>query len=157
MVVRLASPQEAEKLWIIRNKAIRHGCKDSYGEETLQAWTQDKMPEGFRNTIAENPFFVIDDPAGEYPVATGFLDLKNQSVEAIFTLPEFTGQGMARAILDAIKNEARLRGLKKLVLSSTPNAFEFYKKNGFILLKESIHHSPMANADLRCMEMSCDL
>lgn len=157
MVVRCALPHEAEKLWEIRNSAIRHGCKTSYDEKTIMAWTQDEMPESFRKTISDNPFFVIDGAKDGKPVATGFLDLENQSVEAIFTLPEFTGQGMAKAILEAIKAEAKRRGMKTLVLSSTPNAFEFYKKNGFTLIKESFHYSRRANLELRCMDMSCDL
>ncbi|MGV8926109.1 MAG: GNAT family N-acetyltransferase [Ewingella sp.] len=157
MVVRFALTHEAEKLWEIRNRAIRHGCKTSYDEKTIMVWTQNEMPESFRKTISDNPFFVIDSPAGDNPVATGFLDLESQSVEAIFTLPEFMGQGMAKIILEAIKTEAKRRRIKTLVLSSTPNAFEFYKKNGFTLIKENFHYSRMANVELRCMDMSCDL
>lgn len=155
MSVRLASPDEAERLWVIRNQAIRHGCKNSYDEKTLIAWTPDVMPEGHRRAIANNPFFVIDDPQSGSPVATGFLDLTQGSVEAIFTLPEFTGKGLATLILQAIKSEAKRRNFTLLTLSATPNACDFYKKHGFTLIKESLHYSKMAGASLRCMEMSC--
>ncbi|GAB2944063.1 hypothetical protein GCM10011328_20770 [Hafnia psychrotolerans] len=67
MVVRCALPHEAEKLWEIRNSAIRHGYKTSYDEKTIMAWTQDEMPESFRKTISDNPFFVIDDAKGGKP------------------------------------------------------------------------------------------
>ncbi len=157
MNVRLASPDEAERLWVIRNQAIRHGCKNSYDAKTLIAWTPDLMPEGFRRTIADNPFFVIDDPHSGSPVATGFLDLMQGSVEAIFTLPEFTGKGLATLILQAIKSEAKRRNLTSLTLSATPNAYDFYKKHGFTLIKEGLHYSKMAGASLRCMEMHCQL
>ena len=87
MEVRLASPDEADQLWLVRNKAIRHGCRNVYDEKTLIAWTPDQMPAGYPKAVAHNPFFVIDDPISQLAVATGFLDLSSGSVEAIFTLP----------------------------------------------------------------------
>ncbi|CNF72947.1 GNAT family N-acetyltransferase [Yersinia frederiksenii] len=157
MEVRLASPDEAEQLWWVRNQAIRHGCKDAYDGKTLAAWTPNLMPEGYRRAVANNPFFVVDDPNSQFPVATGFLDLSSGSAEAIFTLPEFEGRGMATLILDAIKHEARVRGFTTLVLASTPNAAAFYKKNGFTLISESHYPSQLAQTNLRCMDMTCHL
>ncbi|HKS34645.1 MAG TPA: GNAT family N-acetyltransferase [Enterobacteriaceae bacterium] len=153
MQVRLARPDEAEKLWDIRNQAIRHGCRDSYGEEAIRNWTPDTMPEGYRRAIAANPFFVIDGPSGQ-PVATGFLDLTEGSVEAIFTLPECHGQGLAGRIMQAIKQEARERGYAQLTLASTPNAVGFYQRQGFSVTKEGLYPSALAQTSLRCVEMS---
>jgi GNAT superfamily N-acetyltransferase len=157
MPVRLASPDEAEILWEIRNQAIRHGCKNTYGADIVMAWTPDQMPPGYRKAITENPFFVAEAHGLGTPAATGYLDLKNGSLEAIFTLPEFEGKGLATQILNTLKAEAKSRGFKEIILSSTPNAFEFYKRNGFSLVKEGLYRSEMANADLRCMDMRCAL
>lgn len=101
-------------------------------------------------------FFVADSPEG-FPAATGFLDVENASVEAIFTRPGFEGKGLATKILNAIKAEAKSLGFSELTLSSTPNAFEFYKRNGFCLVKESVYRSELANASLLCMDMRCEL
>lgn len=60
-----------------------------------------------------------------------------------------TGKGYPRRILDAIKAEAKQRGLVVLILSP-PGAFTFYQKNGFSLVRESLHRSGMAKADMRC-------
>lgn len=156
MKVRRASPDEAQALWRIRNQAIRHGCKSSYDEKIIAAWTPERMPAGYSKAVAENPFFVVDCPSGK-PASTGFLDLSSGSVEAIFTLPSFAGQGMAGIIMEAIKKEARERGFTKLTLSSTPNAATFYEKHGFILVRESLYPSTLAKASLRCMDMYCSL
>lgn len=153
MSVRLASPDEAEQLWNIRNQAIRFGCKESYEASVINAWTPDKMPDSYRKVIAENPFFVVDGPEGE-PVATGFLAISSGSVEAIFTLPDFTGKGMASLIIDAIKDEARKRGFTRITLASTPNATTFYQKQGFVLIRESLYPSALARTDLRCIDMT---
>ncbi len=45
------------------------------------------------------------------PVATGYLNLEANSVDAIFTLPQYTGCGAA-GLLDAIKAEAKSEILK---------------------------------------------
>jgi len=124
MPVRLACPDDAEILWEIRNQAIRHGCKNTYGIDIVMAWTPDQMPPGYRKAIAENPFYVAEAHGLGTPAATGYLES---------------------------------RGFKEIILSSTPNAFEFYKRNGFSLVKEGLYRSEMANADLHCMEMRCAL
>ncbi|WP_370443439.1 GNAT family N-acetyltransferase [Klebsiella michiganensis] len=156
MKIRLAVPVEAEECWNIRNQAIRYGCKNSYDDAIIAAWTPEKMPENYRNVIVANPFFVVHAPDGRL-VATGFLDLSSGSVEAVFTLPQYTGKGLGSQIVEAIKSEARERGFEQLTLSSTSNAQPFYEKHGFKLLRESMYPSALAQAELRCMEMSIKL
>ncbi|HBH66161.1 GNAT family N-acetyltransferase [Erwinia persicina] len=156
MKIRLAVPVEAEECWNIRNQAIRYGCKNSYDDAVIAAWTPEKMPESYRNVIVANPFFVVDVTDGSLG-ATGFLDLSSGSVEAVFTLPQYTGKGVGSQIIEAIKSEARERGFEQLTLSSTPNAQPFYEKHGFKFLRESMYSSALAQAELRCMEMSIKL
>ena len=80
MTLRKAKPQEAEILWNIRNQAIRHGCKISYDADVIARWTPDLMPERFRQTIVEYPFYVVEDEKGDI-AATGYLDLDTHSLE----------------------------------------------------------------------------
>ncbi|QIM42978.1 GNAT family N-acetyltransferase [Leclercia adecarboxylata] len=156
MKIRLAVPEEAEECWNIRNLSIREGCKPSYSARVLEAWTPDAMPEHYREVIKENPFFVVEKP-GVGLIATGYLDLAAASVEAIFTLPDYFGKGLASLIIETIKDEAIKRGLKQLTLSATPNAQTFYEKHGFVFIKESTSPSRLAQTDLRCMDMAIQL
>ena len=152
MKVRLAVPDEAPALWNIRNQAIRNGCRESYAAAVLEAWTPDTMPEGYRHAVRDNPFFVVEEESGR-PVATGFLDLRAASVEAIFTLPAWGGKGCAGMILTTIIAEARRRNLQCLTLEATPNAAGFYLRHGFVAVREKLLPSKLAKADLRCVEM----
>lgn len=156
MEIRRAVPGEAEKCWNIRNLSIREGCKHSYSARVIEAWTPDVMPENYRMVITENPFFVVNMPEAGL-VATGYLDISSHSVEAIFTMPDYAGKGLASLIIETIKGEARKRGLKKLTLSSTPNAQTFYEKHGFIFIRENTYPSKLARAELRCLDMSIEL
>ncbi|WP_253377881.1 GNAT family N-acetyltransferase [unidentified bacterial endosymbiont] len=156
MKIRLAVPEEAEECWNIRNLSIREGCKLSYSARVLEAWTPEAMPEHYREVITANPFFVVETPDAEL-VATGYLDLASGSVEAIFTLPDYFGKGLASLVIETIKYEAIKRGLKQLIMSSTPNAQTFYEKHGFMFIKESSSPSRLAQTDLRCMDMYIEL
>ncbi|HCM9477657.1 TPA: N-acetyltransferase family protein [Enterobacter roggenkampii] len=156
MTLRKATPQEAETLWNIRNQAIRHGCTTSYDAEVIARWTPDLMPERYRQMVIKYPFYVIENEKGDV-AATGYLDLDTHCLEAIFTLPAASGKGMATRIIEALKHEARSRGITRLTLDATPNAQSFYQKLGFVTLRENYHHSRMAGADLRCFEMAITL
>lgn len=156
MKIRLAEPAEAEECWSIRNQAIRYGCKNSYDDTVIVAWTPEKMPESYREVIVANPFFVFEG-SDNRPVATGFLDLSSSNIEAVFTLPEYTGRGLGSQMIEAIKDEAREREFEQLMLSSTPNAQAFYEKHGFILERENMYYSALALAELRYIEMSIKL
>ncbi|EMF5208494.1 GNAT family N-acetyltransferase [Enterobacter roggenkampii] len=156
MTLRKATPQEAETLWNIRNQAIRHGCTTSYDAEVIARWTPDLMPERYRQMVIEYPFYVVEDEKGDV-AASGYLDLDTHCLEAIFTLPAAFGKGMATRIIEALKHEARSRGINRLTLDATPNAQSFYQKLGFVTLRENYHHSRMAGADLRCFEMAITL
>lgn len=70
--LRLTEPQEAKRLWYLRNQALRFGCENVYSPTILAAWTPDEMPEGYRKAIIENPFYVIDYKKHHLPVASGF-------------------------------------------------------------------------------------
>lgn len=116
MTLRKAHPQEAEILCNIRNQAIRHGCKTSYDADVIARWTPDDMPEHYRQMVAENPFYVVEDEKGDI-AATGYLDLETHNIEAVFTLPAASGKGLATQIIEALKSEARTRGITRLMLS----------------------------------------
>ena len=156
MKIRLVSPEEAEACWNIRNRSIRQGCQTSYSQEVLTAWTPEEMPEGYRVVIKENPFFAVD-ITNVGLVATGYLDVSAGSVEAIFTLPDFTGKGLASQIITAIKNEARSRGFKQLTLCATPNAQTFYERHGFHFIQQNISPSRLIPEGLPCIDMAINL
>lgn len=156
MIIRKATPEEAEQCWLIRNRAIRHGCQQSFDPQTIRNWTPDDMPEGWVEFIANNPFFVVESH-GSGPVATGCLDISKGTVEAIFTLPEFGGLGYASQLLMKVKQEARNRGLAQLTLLATPNARDFYVKHGFNVVYETLHFSSLANAEMRCFFMEAEI
>lgn len=87
------------------------------------------------------------------PCACGYLNLVTGHVEAIFTLPEYQGKGLASSIINAIKQQSRNLGMTQLTLSSTPNAVGFYQKQGFTIVSKGKYFSKSVQSDLDCFEM----
>lgn len=56
MNIIIAPPERAEECWAVRNQAIRYGCKNSYSDTVIKAWTSDQMPDGFRNLMTKDFF-----------------------------------------------------------------------------------------------------
>lgn len=153
MKTRIATQQDAEGLWQLRNQALRHGCAKVYDAPRLQAFTPDIMPEGMRKTITEHQVYVIDAPDAGFPCACGYLDLVTGNVEAIFTHPDYQGRGLASAIISSIKQQATALGMSQLTLSSTPNAVGFYQTQGFTIVSQGKYYSQSVGAYLDCVEM----
>jgi GNAT superfamily N-acetyltransferase len=91
------------------------------------------------------------------PVSCGTLDLANKMIKSVFTSPEKTGQGLAGFIINALKDKAKLDGIAKLSLASSPNAIDFYKKYSFRLIGDKKIWSEQAKEWIPCVEMHCDL
>ncbi|MCC3717060.1 GNAT family N-acetyltransferase [Rouxiella badensis] len=153
MKIRVANKGDAQGLWRLRNAALRYGCVQVYDEPTLKAFTPDIMPEGMNKTIAENQVFIIDSSNGKNPVACGYLDLVTGHVEAVFTQPEYQGKGLAAAIIEQIKQQARSLNIRQLTLSSTPNAVGFYLRQGFSVVAKGKYFSHSTGTYLDCVEM----
>lgn len=150
--IRRARGDEAEACWRIRNLALVAQCQACYPLSAITAWTPEVMPSDYRQAILHNPFYVAEKEQGQL-LATGYLDIKTQRVEAMFTLPEAMGQGLASRIMTRIKQEALVQGVKTIALSSTPNAEGFYLKQGFQRVRNDTHYSPAANYTFDCIEM----
>ena len=101
------------------------------------------MPDGYRQSIINNPFYVIDDKKLSIPVFL-VLDVITGFAEAIFTLPECMGKGYAGLILKQLQYEAKQRTFVQLFLDATPNAMLFYLKQGFTVLEEREYYSSLA-------------
>ena len=156
MNIIIAPPERAEECWAVRNQAIRYGCKNSYSDTVIKAWTSDQMPDGFRNLMTKDFFFIGQDDAGKI-IATAFLEMSTNSLKAFYVLPEFQGKGIGTILLSALLAKAKASGMKYLVLSSTPNARFFYENRGFVLIGQKAYTSSVTGTDLLCFDMHMTL
>lgn len=147
--IKRATPEDANAAFDIRREAIRRQCIGAYTAEQMALWTRGSADDGY-STLMEKPFYLgwVNDE----PVATGMLDLDNNEVGALFVLPQFTGRGYGKAMLDHLEALARELELAEVVLDATLNAASFYRACGYVGEQPAIYHSP-SGLELACIPM----
>lgn len=148
--IKRATPEDAQVAFDIRLQAIRTQCIGAYTREQMMLWTRGKAEDGYG--VLMDKLFYLGCIQGE-PVATGMLDLDNNEVGALFVLPEFTGRGYGKAMLDHLERVARELEIETLVLDATLNAATFYRTCGYVGEQQAIYHSPSGLA-LACIPMT---
>ena len=148
--IKRATPEDANAAFDIRREAIRRQCIGAYTAEQMALWTRGSADDGY-STLMEKPFYLgwVNDE----PVATGMLDLDNNEVGALFVLPQFTGRGYGKAMLDHLEALARELELAEVVLDATLNAASFYRACGYVGEQPAIYHSP-SGLELACIPMT---
>jgi ribosomal protein S18 acetylase RimI-like enzyme len=123
--IRPVLPSEAETLSQIALAAKRHW---GYPERWIEIWTPQLTftPQYFE---LNESWAAVDD---EEPVAFYTLLEANgiASIENLWVLPEYMGQGIGKQLFLHAVATARARGYKTLQLEADPNALGFYERMG---------------------------
>ncbi|MBC3450432.1 GNAT family N-acetyltransferase [Pseudomonas mosselii] len=80
------------------------------------------------------------------------LDLHSGELGALFVLPSFMGQGIARRMVEHLEGIARVEGLETVHLDATLNAAAFYRRCGYVGEAQSTYQSPFG-LELSCIPM----
>ncbi|WP_339421258.1 MULTISPECIES: GNAT family N-acetyltransferase [unclassified Pseudomonas] len=148
--IKRATPEDAQVAFDIRLQAIRSQCIGAYTRDQMMLWTRGKAEDGYG--VLMDKLFYLGQVNGQ-AVATGMLDLDNNEVGALFVLPEFTGRGYGKAMLNHLESVARELEIETVVLDATLNAATFYRACGYVGDKQAIYHSPSGLA-LACIPMT---
>lgn len=148
--IRRATRHDANAAFDIRRQAILSQCIGAYTTEQMMLWTRGRADDGY--SVLMDKLFYLGWVNGE-PVATGMLDLDNNEIGALFVLPEFTGRGYGKAMLEHLENVARELAIEKVVLDATLNALSFYRACGYAGEEQAVYRSP-SGLVLACVPMT---
>jgi putative acetyltransferase len=70
----------------------------------------------------------IAEPEG---VVAGWGGIRGDCLEALYTAPEYAGQGIGAALLDRLEGLMRGRGAEAVHADASPNALSFYLRRGY--------------------------
>ena len=129
LTLREAPRLDREALWRIRTRAIRETCCSHYNAADLERWYTATMPAEFGIATKSRQYLVVE--AEGVPAGFGMLDLEKQEIAAVFVRPDFLRRGIGAMLLRQLESSARSKGLEKVHLSSTLNAVDFYRSEGY--------------------------
>ncbi|WP_426214444.1 GNAT family N-acetyltransferase [Pseudomonas sp. DWRC2-2] len=151
--IKRATPGDAQVAFDIRLQAIRSQCIGAYTREQMLLWTRGRAEDGY-SALMGKPFYLgwLNGEA----VVTGMLDPDNHEVGALFVLPECSGRGYGKAMLDHLETVAREMAIETVVLDATLNAASFYRACGYVGDEQAFYHSPLG-LTLACIPMTKQL
>ncbi len=129
--VRIANIEDAIFIHNIHTRAARITCSTSYTKTQIDVWLEKRVPKGYYNGINKKEMFVVE--LGEEIV--GFGHVCSGEIIAIFVDPVHQGVGIGKRLLNYALPIA-FDNTSDVTLEATPNAFEFYKKCGFIKISD---------------------
>jgi|GEM_PF-1104085 len=132
-IIKLATIDDAKEIHRIHTDAVIITCKNCYTDTQINARIEGRLPEGYHDSIVKNEIYI----AKNNDNIVGFGFAIPGEIIAIFVDPVFHNKGIGKLLLDhglkiASKNQ------KIVKVESTVNAESFYKKYGFIKIKDSI-------------------
>lgn len=137
VLLRPAVAAELDVLWALRTRALLAGCSAHYPPEVIAVWSTAPLAPSLARLVAAGSALVVE----EGGVVLGFaaLNAETGELDAAFVEPAQQGRGLALVLLDALEALARRRGIARLFLSSSLNAAPFYRRAGFVALREEVY------------------
>ncbi len=127
ITIQQATRDDAPAVHELHTKSVRQLCRGHYSNKQINGWLNHRTPEGYFPDIDQERLFVAMDGSE----IVGFGGAAPGQVRAIYVLPERAKEGIGTTLLKYAMEIAK-RGTQKIVLESTLNAADFYRKEGFV-------------------------
>ena len=127
ITVQQATRDDAPAIHELHTKSVRQLCRDHYSNKQINGWLNHRTPEGYFPAIDQERLFVAMDGSE----IIGFGEAVPGEILAIYILPERAKKGIGTTLLNRAMEIAKC-GTQKIVLESTLNAIDFYRKEGFV-------------------------
>lgn len=151
MRIRKATLADSAEIARLHKGTIRNVNSADYSPEQIAAWSARTSAKRFRSSHDLAVRYV----AVEGEKIVGYADFKKEEPEKFWGLyvhKNHLGEGIGSRLLVRMEAAAKQLGAKKFRLEATKTAKTFYEKNGFVLIKKSIHKIDDQKLDIYLME-----
>ena len=124
--IRKATHNDSKKISYLIQKNTEAN-PNNYNQEQLVTWKKYNTPSRIKKQLTEREIFC----AFENEKLVGTIGLLNNEIVGFYISPSKRGQGIGTKLFDFIENQAKQKGYKTLLLTSTPSAVKFYQNKGF--------------------------
>ncbi len=135
MILRRANIGDLEVIQNLFVETIKSTCTSDYSQEQIDVWTS--SIENSKKWIhkIKTQYFIVAQIEDEI---VGFGALKNQNyVDLLYVHKDHLRKGIAKQILNKLKNKAHERGHQSVSSDVSITARPFFEKNGFNVVKEN--------------------
>jgi len=131
---RRALPEDVDAVERLQKDAIRHGAREHYEEDALEAWADAFNRDGFVDKLDRHEVWIAEEGGrlGGYVS----LDPATFEIDSVYVAPEAFGRGIGRRLVEHILEVAREHRLENVWLDASINAIEFYEAMGFVVTGE---------------------
>lgn len=131
-MLRSYQPEDAPALLALFRDTIRRvNCRD-YSPEQIAAWSSEDIDPAAWAARFVGRYVAVAEEADQ-PV--GFAELEPDGhIDRLYVSADRQGQGIGRKLLAALVDEARRRGLARLLVEASLTARPFFEAQGFSLV-----------------------
>jgi putative acetyltransferase len=132
VTIRPYRPADVDVLIALFRAAVRQVASRDYSPAQVQAWAPDVIDRApWLERRASRPTFVAEIDGR----IAGFSDLEPDGhVDMMYVHPDYTGRGVAGALLRHVEAAARAQTLARLFTEASITARPFFEHHGFRLL-----------------------
>jgi putative acetyltransferase len=128
-VHRLATLDDATDLFEIRRKAILELALQGMPDGEAKAWAAKLTLAGMAQKLSEFEIWVAELDG----VAAGWGAILGDTLEGLYTAPEFAGRGVGAALLEMLERRMRESGADAVHAEASSNARAFYLRRGYLM------------------------
>ena len=126
-IIEPTTSEEFKKYYNLRYEILRKPWKQPRGSE---------KDGGEKSSIHR---MIIDEEAGD-AIAVGrlqFNSIHEAQIRYMAVADDLQGKGLGSQIISALEDVARGEGIQRIILSARENALQFYKNNGYEIVKKT--------------------
>jgi putative acetyltransferase len=128
-VHRLARSEDATGLFEIRRKAILELAPQGMPDAEAKAWAAKLTLAGIAQKLSEFEIWVAELDG----VAMGWGAIRGDTLEGLYSAPEFAGRGVGAALLEMLERRMRESGADAVHAEASSNARAFYLRRGYLM------------------------
>jgi len=133
MKIRLARDKDYAEIARFHRSTIRNINSKDYSEEIIRIWSARTKAERYRTSANKCKRWV----AIENNKIIGFCDHDFEcEIGGLYVHKNHGGKGVGSRLLKKAEDSLKKQGCKKILIRSTITAKNFYKKNGYKVMKE---------------------
>jgi putative acetyltransferase len=126
---RPATPDDAPRLFDVRRRSILGLAPPGVSIADAERWAGQVTLARMEQKLREQEIWIAEAEG----VVVGWGGIRGDTLESLYTAPEFAGQGIGAALLDRLEELMRGRGIEAVHAEASPNALSFYLRRGYVV------------------------